>query len=299
MNKLKPIIIILSVISMMGCGRDNDIADAYGNFEATEILISSEANGKLQEFKVLEGEKLTSGQRIGLIDTLPLYLKKKQLQARIEALNTKTINIPSQINVLIERKNVMEREKRRIENLFKEGAATQKQMDDIKGEIDVINEELNANKERLETNNKGLLSEILPIEYQIDEINDQINKSILINPVNGTVLTKYAEPFEIVNYGKPLYHIADLNVLYLRAYVGEDNLSRIKLGQKVKVYIDENKNDLREYEGTVSWISEKAEFTPKIVQTRDERVNLVYAIKVRVKNNGGIKIGMPGEVKFE
>ena len=299
MNKLKPIIIILSVISMMGCGRDNDIADAYGNFEATEILISSEANGKLQEFKVLEGEKLTSGQRIGLIDTLPLYLKKKQLQARIEALNTKTINIPSQINVLIERKNVIEREKRRIENLFKEGAATQKQMDDIKGEIDVINEELNANKERLETNNKGLLSEILPIEYQIDEINDQINKSILINPVNGTVLTKYAEPFEIVNYGKPLYHIADLNVLYLRAYVGEDNLSRIKLGQKVKVYIDENKNDLREYEGTVSWISEKAEFTPKIVQTRDERVNLVYAIKVRVKNNGGIKIGMPGEVKFE
>lgn len=299
MNKLKPIIIILSVISMMGCGRDNDIADAYGNFEATEILISSEANGKLQEFKVLEGEKLTSGQRIGLIDTLPLYLKKKQLQARIEALNTKTINIPSQINVLIERKNVMEREKRRIENLFKEGAATQKQMDDIKGEIDVINEELNANKERLETNNKGLLSEILPIEYQIDEINDQINKSILINPVNGTVLTKYAEPFEIVNYGKPLYHIADLNVLYLRAYIGEDNLSRIKLGQKVKVYIDENKNDLREYEGTVSWISEKAEFTPKIVQTRDERVNLVYAIKVRVKNNGGIKIGMPGEVKFE
>lgn len=299
MNKLKPIIIILSGISMMGCGRDNDIADAYGNFEATEILISSEANGKLQEFKVLEGEKLTSGQRIGLIDTLPLYLKKKQLQARIEALNTKTINIPSQINVLIERKNVMEREKHRIENLFKEGAATQKQMDDIKGEIDVINEELNANKERLETNNKGLLSEILPIEYQIDEINDQINKSILINPVNGTVLTKYAEPFEIVNYGKPLYHIADLSVLYLRAYVGEDNLSRIKLSQKVKVYIDENKNDLREYEGTISWISDKAEFTPKIVQTRDERVNLVYAIKVRVKNNGGIKIGMPGEVKFE
>jgi len=299
MNRLTHIFTLLIVLSLLSCGMDNDVADAYGNFEATEILISSEANGKLQEFLVLEGEELTSGQRIGLIDTLPLYLKKKQLQAKIEALNTKTINIPSQINVLIERKNVMEREKRRVENLFREGAATQKQLDDINGEIDVINKELQANKERLETNNKGLLSEILPLEWQIDEINDQINKSILINPVSGTVLTKYAEQFEVVNYGKPLYNIADLSELYLRAYIGGDELNHIELGQKVKVYIDEDKDKLREYEGTVSWISDKAEFTPKIVQTRDERVNLVYAIKVRVENDGGIKIGMPGEVIFE
>jgi HlyD family secretion protein len=298
MNKLSYLTILAITIYLFGCGNNSDIADAYGNFEATEIMISSEANGKLLEFNIKEGDDFKAGERIGLIDTIPLYLKKRQLQARIEALNTKTLNIPSQINVLIERKNVIEREKQRIENLFKEGAATQKQLDDINGEIDVINKELKANKERLETNNRGLLSEILPIEWQIEEINDQINKSILINPSNGIVLNKYAEQYEIVNYGKPLYQIADLNELFLRAYVGGDMLNQIKLGQDVKVYIDEGKDDLKEYKGKLSWISEKAEFTPKIVQTKEERVNLVYAVKIRVENDGGIKIGMPGEVKF-
>jgi HlyD family secretion protein len=283
---------------LSACKSNTDLADAYGNFEATEILISAEANGKLKEFNLLEGEEFRSGQKIGVIDTIPPYLKKKQLQARINALNTKTLNIPSQINVLIERKNVIEREKRRVENLFKEGAATRKQLDDINGEIDIINKELTANKERLETNNKGILSEIIPIEWQIEEINDQINRSIIINPVSGTVLTKYAEQYEIVSYGKPLYKIANLSELFLRAYVGGDYLSKIKLGQKVKVYIDDDKNDFKEYEGTISWISEKSEFTPKIVQTKDERVNLVYAFKIRVENDGSIKIGMPGEVKF-
>jgi HlyD family secretion protein len=298
MNKILHLLLLVLTIILFGCGNNNDIADAYGNFEATEILISSESNGKLKEFSLMEGDEIKAGVRIGLIDTIPHYLKKKQLQARIEALNTKTLNIPSQINVLIERKNVIEREKIRIENLFQEGAATQKQLDDIHGEIDVINKELKANKERLETNNRGLLSEILPVEWQIEEINDQINKAILINPIDGIVLNKYAEQYEIVNYGKPLYKIANLNALFLRAYIGGDFLNQIKLGQNVKVYIDEGRDNLKEYSGTISWISEKAEFTPKIVQTKEERVNLVYAIKVSVENDGGIKIGMPGEVKF-
>lgn len=298
MNNISYLSILVIAIILFGCSNYSDVADAYGNFEATEILISSEANGKLLEFNIEEGDDFKVGERIGLIDTIPLYLKKRQLQARIEALNTKTLNIPSQINVLIERKNVIEREKQRIENLFKEGAATQKQLDDINGEIDVINKELKANKERLETNNRGLLSEILPIEWQIEEINDQINKSILINPTNGIVLNKYAEQYEILNYGKPLYQIADITALFLRAYVGGDMLNQIKLGQDVKVYIDEGKDDLKEYNGILSWISEKAEFTPKIVQTKEERVNLVYAVKIRVENDGSIKIGMPGEVKF-
>ncbi len=298
MNRTSILSVLLLSSFVIGCNNSNDDADAYGNFEATEVLISAESNGKLLEFDLVEGDIINAGENIGIIDTLPLNLKKKQMQARIQALNTKTLNIPSQINVLIERKNVLEREKRRIENLFKEGAATQKQMDDINGQIDVTNKELMANKERLETSNKGLLSEILPIQWQIEEINDQINKSIIINPVSGTILTKYAEQYEIVNFGKPLYHIANLNELYLRAYIGGGNLSQIKLGQSVKVYIDEGKNDLKEYDGTISWISDKSEFTPKIVQTREERVNLVYAIKVRVINDGGIKIGMPGEIKF-
>jgi HlyD family secretion protein len=298
MNKPSIISVFIISIGLISCGRDHDAADAYGNFEATEILISATSNGELQDFDVVEGAELSAGQKIGVIDTMPLYLKKKQLQARIEALNTKTLDIPSQINVLIEKKNVVERERRRIENLFNEGAATQKQLDDINGEIDVINKELKANKERLETNNQGLLSEIMPIKWQIEEINDQINKSIIMNPLNGIILNKYAEKFELVNYGKPLYQIADLSELYLRAYVGGDDLSQLKIGQEVNVYIDEGKQNTKEYVGTISWISDKAEFTPKIVQTKEERVNLVYAIKVRVKNDGHIKIGMPGEVKF-
>ena len=298
MNRTSILSVLLLSSFITGCNNSNDDADAYGNFEATEVLISAESNGKLMEFDLVEGDIINAGENIGLIDTIPLNLKKKQMQARIQALNTKTLDIPSQINVLIERKNVIEREKRRVESLFKEGAATQKQMDDINGQIDVINKELKANKERLETSNKGLLSEILPIQWQIEEVNDQINKSLIINPVSGTILTKYAEQYEIVNFGKPLYHIANLNELYLRAYIGGDNLSQIKLGQSVKVYIDEGKNDLKEYEGTITWISDKSEFTPKIVQTKEERVNLVYAIKVRVINDGGIKIGMPGEIKF-
>lgn len=298
MNRTSILSVFLLSSFLAGCNNSGDDADAYGNFEATEVLISAESNGKLMEFDLVEGDNIEAGENIGLIDTIPLNLKKKQMQARIQALNTKTLDIPSQINVLIERKNVLERERRRVENLYKEGAATQKQMDDINGQVDVINRELKANKERLETSNKGLLSEISPVQWQIEEINDQINKSIIINPVSGTVLTKYAEQYEIVNFGKPLYHIANLNELYLRAYIGGDNLSQVKLGQSVKVYIDEGKNDLKEYDGTITWISDKSEFTPKIVQTKEERVNLVYAIKVRVINDGSIKIGMPGEIKF-
>jgi HlyD family secretion protein len=232
------------------------------------------------------------------VDTITLHLKKKQLEAKIRALSNKTINIPSQINVLIERKSNLERDKKRIKNLYEAGAATQKQWDDIQGELQVINSEIKANRERLETNNAGLLSEILPLQYQIEEINDQINRAILYNPVHGTVLTKYSEENEIVSFGKPLYRIADINRIILRAYISGSQLDDIKIGQKVTVLIDKNKSDYRSYPGTISWISDKAEFTPKIVQTKEERVNLVYAIKILVENDGAIKIGMPGEVVF-
>jgi HlyD family secretion protein len=285
-------------VSSPGCHRGNDKSDAYGNFEATEIIISSESNGKLLTFSIHEGDQLSSGQKIGLIDTIPLYLKKKQLEAKIISLSNKTINIPSQINVLIERKSNLERELNRINNLYKEGAATQKQLDDITGELEVINSEIKANRERLETSNEGLLSEILPLQYQIEEINDQINRAVVFNPVSGTVLTTYTEENEIVNYGKPLYRIADIEEMILRAYISGHQLDDIKIGQKVEVLIDKDKTDYRSYEGTISWISEKAEFTPKIVQTKEERVNLVYAIKIHVHNDGYIKIGMPGEVIF-
>jgi len=292
-------LLIIIITTLFSCQNNNGEGDAYGNFEATEVVISAEANGKLIHFELEEGDQIETGKSVGVVDTIPLYLKKKQIQGKIEALTTKTLDIPSQINVLIERLNVLSRDKKRLENLFRDGAATQKQLDDINGEIDVINSELKANRERLETNNTGLLSEIIPLQYQIEEINDQINKSILINPVKGTVLTKYAEENEIVSFGKPLYRIADINKMYLRAYIGGDQLDDISLGQKVTVLIDKDKSSYSSFDGIVSWISDKAEFTPKIVQTKDERVNLVYAIKVQVNNDGAIKIGMPGEVIFK
>ncbi len=298
MINVKRYIPLLILPLLAACNNGNDRADAYGNFEATEIIISSEANGRLLKFDVMEGDELSAGQPVGLVDTTTLHLKKKQLQARIEALGTKTIDIPSQINVLLERRSILEREQRRVENLLEDGAATQKQLDDIVGQIDVINSELKASREKLRTNNRGLLSEITPIQYQIEEINDQINKAMLINPATGTVLTKFAEEHEIVGFGKPLYRISDISKMYLRAYISGKQLDDIRLGQKVTVRIDEDASDYKEYEGTISWVSDEAEFTPKIVQTREERVNLVYAIRVRVDNNGYIKIGMPGEVVF-
>jgi HlyD family secretion protein len=297
MNRILTQLLVLASL-ITACEIGNDKSDAYGNFEATEILISSESSGKLIEFDLLEGEKLPAGKKIGLVDTLPLHLRKKQIEAKIRALSDKTIDIPSQINVLIERKSNLEREKNRVENLYNEGAATQKQWDDIRGELDVIESEIMANRERLQTNNSGLLSEILPLQYQIEEINDQINRAVLLNPVTGTVLTKYAEANEVVSFGKPLYRIADTEEIILRAYISGNQLDDIRLGQEVTVLIDKNKSEYKTYSGKISWISEKAEFTPKIVQTKEDRVNLVYAIKILVKNDGYIKIGMPGEVKF-
>jgi HlyD family secretion protein len=298
MNKIYFYLLISILMLIQACQIGNNESDAYGNFEATEILISSESNGKLVSFDIEEGDELKAGDKIGLVDTVLLYLRKKQLEAKIHALSNKTIDIPSQINVLIERKSNLERDKNRIKNLYDEGAATQKQWDDIQGELEVINSEIEANRERLKTNNIGLLSEILPLQYQIEEINDQINKAILLNPVSGTVLTKYSEENEIVSFGKPLYRIADITRIILRAYISGSQLDDIKIGQNVTVLIDKNESDYKSFQGRVSWISDKAEFTPKIVQTKEERVNLVYAIKIMVKNDGTIKIGMPGEVLF-
>ena len=283
---------------LVSCEGNGPETDAYGNFEATEVLISAETNGKLLSFTVKEGTSIEKGTVVGLVDTIPLYYKKKQLHDRIDALSTKTLDIPSQINVLIERKNNLTREKNRIEKLLSDGAATQKQYDDISGEIDVVDSELIANRKRLETNNRGLLSEIKPLETQIAEINDMISKSILVNPVSGTVLDKFAEENEIVSFARPLYRIADLKEILLRAYLSGDQLDDIKIGQQVKVLIDEDKDNFKEYPGTIIWISDKAEFTPKIVQTKEDRVNLVYAMKILVNNDGYIKIGMPGEVIF-
>ncbi|HWQ81225.1 MAG TPA: HlyD family efflux transporter periplasmic adaptor subunit [Ignavibacteria bacterium] len=278
-----------------GCSKDDNRSDAYGNFEAVETIVSSESSGKLLEFNVEEGQTLNEGSVVGYIDTVQLQLKKKQLEAAKNLTRTKFKNVSSQVGVYREQKKVALREKDRIERLLKDNAATGKQLDDINGSIDVLNRQIAA----VETQNNTTNEELKNYDVQIKQIDDQLSKSTVVNPVNGTVIMKFAEQSEVVNYGKPLYKIADLSVMELRVYVSGSQLPEIKIGQTVKVLIDNGKSEYRNLEGEIFWISSKAEFTPKIVQTKEERVNLVYAVKVRVKNDGSLKIGMPGEVMFK
>lgn len=283
--------------ALYSCMGNGEKADAYGNFEAVEVIISSEANGKLLSFQLEEGEGLKANQIVGYVDTLQLHLNKKQLQASIMAIKSKTQNVQVQIDVLENQKKNLIREKKRVESLLADSAATTKQYDDIIGQLDVVDKQIVATKSQLNTVNRGLLGEISPLEVKIEQMEDQIQKSVIVNPNGGTVLTKFAYENEITGYGKPLYKIADLTNITLRGYVSGNQLAELKIGQNVKVNIDQ-KNGMRELPGQVTWISSNAEFTPKVIQTKEERVNLVYAFKVLVKNDGELKIGMPGEIYF-
>ncbi|WP_456422843.1 HlyD family secretion protein [Lutibacter sp.] len=283
--------ILLIASTLISCNNNNDKADGYGNFEATETTISAESNGKLLQFSIEEGQTIQKGTVVGLIDTIQLALKKEQLVASKNSISSKSKNVLSQINVLKAQLKTAEISKTRIENLLKSNAGTQKQLDDINGQVNVINQQIKS----VETQNAPILNEIKSINAQISQLEDQLQKSIIINPVNGTVLVKYAEPYEITSFGKPLYKIADLNTMELRVYVSETQLASIKIGQNVTVKID-NGDTMKSYKGIITWIASEAEFTPKIIQTKEERVNLVYAVKVTVKNDGGLKIGMPAEM---
>ena len=238
---------------------------------------------------------LKVGEMVGWVDTTRLFLQKKQLFAQINTINSKYSGSRAEINVLEAEKSNLIREKKRFEKLLADGAVTSKQMDDINGNLNVLNKKIDAVRIQL----NGILAEKNVITVNIDLVNDQIVKSIILNPKSGTVLEKYLEQYEIVVPGKALYKLADLDKMILKAYISEPQLSEIELQQKVNVLIDGINEEKIMFEGIVSWISSEAEFTPKIIQTREERVNLVYAIKVRVKNDGRIKIGMPGEVIFK
>lgn len=290
---LKIIIIglIASTILLSSCNTGNDKADGYGNFEATETIISAESNGKLLAFNVAEGQTLKQGGNVGYVDTTQLALKKEQILATKNVISAKSAGVLSQINVLKAQLKTVRISKIRIENMMKENAATQKQLDDIDGKIDVINQQVRS----IEIQNSAVINELKSLDAQLKQLEDQLLKNILHNPVNGTVLVKYAEPFEITNFGKPLYKIADLSTMQLRVYVSETQLTNIKIGQKVTVKVDQVEG-MKSYKGNITWIAANAEFTPKIIQTKEERVNLVYAVKIDVKNDGGLKIGMPAEM---
>jgi HlyD family secretion protein len=297
-NRLLNIALILITALLLACSRGNGGFDATGTFESEEVIVSSEAMGKLVLFKVDEGLNLKQDQVVGLVDTTQLYLKKKQLKATIKAVLSKQPDIATQLSSIQKQIETAETEQNRIENLVKSNAATTKQLDDINSQLDVLNKQYDATKSSLTITKQGMQSETLPLIAQVEQIQDQINKSIIKNPVDGTVLTRYAKQNEITSNGKALYKIADLSEMILRAYINGDQLGQVKLGQKVKVFVDKGDSEQKELSGEIYWVSSKAEFTPKTIQTKDERANLVYAIKVKVKNDGYLKIGMYGEVKF-
>ncbi len=290
---MKKSILYIIVLALFSCNNDNNEADAYGNFEATEITISSEASGKIEFLKLEEGDVLQKNALVGQIDTTQLYLNKQQLLASKNTIHSKSTNVLSQRNVLNEQLKTTLIEQNRIKNMFAESAATKRQVDEVNGKVSVLKQQMQS----VETQNAPILNEVKSIEIQIEKINDQLKKSKIINPILGTVLAKYAEPSEITAFGKPLYKIADLSEMTLRVYFSETQLASIKVGQEVNVAIDD-KEGTKSYKGKISWISAAAEFTPKIIQTKEERVNLVYAVKVKVKNDGSLKIGMPAEVKL-
>lgn len=291
---MKKIYLLAIPLFFAACNGNDNGSDAYGNFEAKEIIVSAEAQGKILEFKIEEGETLSKNQYVGVIDTIPLSIQREQLMAQKNAVASKLNNIRAQIAVQEEQKSTLKTEKERIENLYNENAATKQQYDDIQGKYDVLVKQIEATKTQI----SSVTREMQVIDKQIKLLNEQISRAKIINPVNGTVLEKYLEENEIAVTGKALYKIARLDEIELRVYVSGAQLPNVKLGQKVTVFVDKNKETNQEYEGEVFWISDQAEFTPKIIQTKEERVNMVYAVKIRVKNDGKLKIGMPAEVKF-
>ncbi len=290
MKNIKTMVLAGLVGSLFSCS-NGEKADGYGNFEATEITISSEANGKLEYLNVEEGQVLEKGTAVGLVDTLQLYLNKQQLLAQKETVASKSGGVWSQVSVLNQQLQTAKTEQERIQNMFAENAATKRQLDQANSQVDVLKKQI----QNVETQNAPIVNEVKSIDAKVAQIEEQIAKSKITNPIKGTVLTKYAEPGEIVSFGKPLYKIADLEEMTLRVYVSETQLPNIKIGQEVTVKIDSGE-EMKDYKGTISWISASAEFTPKIIQTKEERVNLVYAVKVTVKNDGSLKIGMPAEM---
>ncbi len=314
------------LLGFVGCKSSDQDFDASGVFEADEVIISSESVGKILRFDVEEGAELKAGQVIGSVDCKNLSLQKAQIEANITALGQKTndatpqtqivreqlISQQRQIATQREQLRILERERKRIENLVKAEAVPAKQLDDVEGQIDilkkqieatesqvsVLNQQIKSQQQQVSIQNRGVLSERKPLEERIAQMDDQLQRCTITNPIDGTVLVKYAAAEEVTATGKALYKIANLSTLTLRAYITGDQLGKVKLNQPVKVFVDNGKDAYKEVSGTVTWIASKAEFTPKTIQTKDERANLVYAAKIKVKNDGYLKIGMYGEIKL-
>ncbi|MBE6230259.1 MAG: HlyD family efflux transporter periplasmic adaptor subunit [Bacteroidales bacterium] len=292
---MKRIVYIAAVVLAASCGTEAEF-DAQGTFEATEVVVSSEATGRILNFEVEEGMAVEANQMVGAIDSVQLHLQRKQLVAQQSALLTSRPDVKKQVASLREQIVKQKSELRRVENMLSDGAATQKQKDDIEAQIKILEGQLEATLSTLSKNTSTINDNSVALEAQIAALEDRISKCRILSPVGGTVLVKYAEAGELASVGKPLMKIADLKNIYLRAYFTSDQLANIKLGDEVKVVADFGGEERYDYTGRVAWISSESEFTPKTIQTKDSRANLVYAVKIAVENDGRLKIGLAGEV---
>jgi HlyD family secretion protein len=296
---MKNLIVLMAVIAFAACSSGGDEHDATGMFEATEVIVSAEQTGKLLYFDVDEGDVLAKGQQVGLVDTVQLQLRAMQLGATKEAYASQRPDIEKQIAATRQQLAKAELEVKRYSALVRDNAANRKQLDDAESSVCVLRRQLDAQLSQLNNTTGSLNRQMDAAEIQRRQVIDNLEKCRVKSPIGGTVLDKYAEAGEYATPGKPLFKIADVADMKLRAYVDAPRLISLKVGQPVKVYADFGEDGNREYKGVIEWISDKAEFTPKTIQTRDERANLVYAVKIAVKNTDGlIKIGMYGEVDF-
>lgn len=292
---MKRIVYIAAVVLAASCGTEAEF-DAQGTFEATEVVVSSEATGRILNFEVEEGMAVEANQMVGAIDSVQLHLQRKQLVAQQSALLGSRPDVKKQVAALREQIAKQNEELRRVENMLKDGAATQKQKDDIEAQIKILERQLDATLSTLDKNTSTINNNSAALEAQIAVLDDRISKCRIISPIGGTVLVKYAEAGELATVGKPLMKIADLDNIYLRAYFTSDQLAKVNLGDEVKVVADFGGEERYDYTGRVAWISSESEFTPKTIQTKDSRANLVYAVKIAVENDGRLKIGLAGEV---
>lgn len=292
---MKRILYIVAAMLAVSCDSEPEF-DAQGTFEAIKVVVSSEAAGQILYFNVEEGSSVTAGATVGAIDSLQLHLQRKQLSAQLSALLGSRPDIKAQAASLREQIAKQRTERSRVDNMLRDGAATQKQLDDIEAQIRVLESQLTATLSTLGKNTASINDNAAALEVQTAALDDRIAKCRIASPIDGTVLVKYAEAGELAAVGKPLMKVADLNNIYLRAYFTSDQLGRLKLGDKVKVVADFGGGERYDYEGRIAWISSESEFTPKTIQTKDSRANLVYAVKIAVRNDGRLKIGLAGEV---
>ena len=295
---MKRLVYIVAAMLAVSCGTEAEF-DAQGTFEATEVVISSEAAGRILTFDIEEGMTIEREESIAVIDSVQLHLQRSQLEAQLSALLNSRPDVQTQVSSLREQIATLKVEQRRIENMLRDGAATEKQKDDIDAQIRILESQLSATLSTLNTNTSTINSNAEAIRVQISALDDRIAKCRVASPISGTVLVKYAQEGELATVGKPLVKIADLNNIYLRAYFTSDQLSRIKIGDEVTVTADFGGEERYDYEGRIAWISAESEFTPKTIQTADTRANLVYAVKIAVENDGRLKIGLAGEVKLQ